>query len=173
MRNEKVCEKMKFAFITVKYNTKRDVEKSRFQIWGPKRKHAKTLQFLNEMVVSLFDSTNFRRENYQISWGIHAKLKFSKAQSCETLTPVHQIYRCQLRRVNEAQPFLDDFGLTNERRGNFSLLATSCGTARWAPTTKDEEPKPRRLGIILAKLPNQIFFVREHCFCVCVFVHAR
>ena len=36
--------------------------------------------------------------------------------------------------------------LANERRGNFSLLATSCGTARWAPTTKDEEPKPRWLG---------------------------
>ena len=67
MRNEKVAEKMKFAFTTVIYNTKRDSEKSRFRISGPKRKHVKTLQFLNEIVVSLFDSTNFRHENYQIS----------------------------------------------------------------------------------------------------------
>ena len=64
---EKVCEKMKFAFITVKYNSKRDVENFGFRSSGPKRKHVKTLQFLNEMVVSLFEKTNFRHENYQIS----------------------------------------------------------------------------------------------------------
>ena len=67
MRREKVAEKMKFAFATVKYNTKRDREKSQSEISGPKRKQAKTLQFLNEMVVSNFHWTNFGHENYEIS----------------------------------------------------------------------------------------------------------
>ena len=67
MRHQKVAEKIQFAFATVIYSTERDRQKTQSEISSPKRKQAKTFQFLNEMVVSIFDWTNFGHENYEIS----------------------------------------------------------------------------------------------------------
>ena len=67
MRGEKWAEKVKFAFAIVIYSTKRDAEKSALRSSGTKLKQAQTLQFLNEMVASMCDGTDFRHVNYQIS----------------------------------------------------------------------------------------------------------
>ena len=98
-RREFRCEKMRFAFCTVFYNSKCDRKILKTQSSHQKRKRVETLAPVHQSSVSHPKGKQFESKNYQISWDIHAKLTFQKSKCWETTMPVHQIVRRDMHRA--------------------------------------------------------------------------